>query len=638
MEINDFSKMDNLFSKHQDETYCLSPRNEEMIKFVYGLPNDIPVEEEPIAPPSPNTSIKKAALYVIKETKNGFLPSKNISSNPEEIYAHIINPMREESNEQAFRSTTNKNISTTVEPYQQYWFSSETVQKVRKEIRSIRIKDKSPLLWMEEKFNEQAMNIVRVMKHLKMVDCEKTRKKLNGRMKYFINEITRARKDIFVAALTNKNISYNDLNDAQKKEFIQFKPKEEKQKQVFDPLAFSKGDLGKHEEVEAKVYQAIEDNLQYLPPNYRFENQADMALKVKEQIDDLPQRISEATIEGLNKLETDHQRPMTTNLFKNTKQSIKVPFRRKTRIIQSQMSKRPPKSIIPNAPIKNPKVFTKEDVYNEFWSFSDPLIGQRNGTFLEPSTVFNKMTSAIDVDLTPVNETPYTIPDALNRIPDPDTNRSVCTQLLKTGNDEKVEDYVVNDSKQASKFQIKLDPSVAVVLAGVQKHEENIEKAKDMEYLLNQTVELTKDNEISGKLVFKRLEAVWNRMGFSTMQKLDMAIKYSKNAEESSRLAESLDFWENAESVVNRYNKAYSELKDFLEFEVTPPLNKGHPLLRQLIDEFNSSADFLFQIYDQMKGTIGDELIIDRMKVTNIIPYRKSKVQALIDKLSVVPQ
>ncbi|EAX95614.1 hypothetical protein TVAG_459630 [Trichomonas vaginalis G3] len=610
-----FQQLDSYFQSKDGFTHYMSPRGEELMKIIYGAPNDISVEEEPVQPPSPNTSIKRAAKYVLHEKAKKFVPQMDSAKTVDQVYAHIVTPMMEERNERAFQQSKEKSVPLTIEPYQQYWFTSESVQDVRKEIRNIQLKDKAPLIHMEEKFNDAIMNVICVMKHEKMIDCQKTQKKLRERMKYFVHEVRKCRVDLFNQMLTEKIITYEDLNNVQKKEFIAWKPPEKKENE--NAKIQMKTEEIRHE-VDAKLIQQINASVEQFPPSYRFSYEQNQ-LMTKELLETLPQRLKTASETMRSELLGGRVAKTPSVLSTGAIATVSSNKTHKIRIMSSQLPTRKQK-----LPEETKRVsFKPQDIYQEYWNSSDPLAELRMGPQINPRKYFTEVTSSLVDPVAASEVTEAKLPEALTKIPD-----ATETYVIESKVEEKEKEIPqFNTTEQKNNEEVReVDPGIKAVIIGVEKS--GPKTHNDMNFLLNQTVEIT--NTKQGEKMFDRLNAIWTKLGFTMGQKLEMAAKYSQNVDESQKLSDAVTYWENAEDIISRYQNTYRSLKDFLKFEIVPPINARHPTLKTLSDELKMIEGTIITFANQMKEMYGDDLILNRRKIVDVIPYREEKLKYLI--------
>lgn len=145
------------------------------------------------------------------------------------------------------------------------------------------------------------------------------------------------------------------------------------------------------------------------------------------------------------------------------------------------------------------------------------------------------------------------------------------------------------------------------------------------------------DGDINQSPIYQRLDKIWEELGFTINQKLEMVLKYSKTVEESSKLSEALDAWENAFANIKNYQLTYKNLQLFLTNEalVVPP-KKRDMLFAQLSDDLKTAVESVNRSASYLKSTYGDELLMKRKKVGDLMSTRNMKLKMLISKLGIV--
>lgn len=136
-------------------------------------------------------------------------------------------------------------------------------------------------------------------------------------------------------------------------------------------------------------------------------------------------------------------------------------------------------------------------------------------------------------------------------------------------------------------------------------------------------------NSRTAASIVQKLEEIWNSLGFTVQQKLALLVKYTTAPEETQRLREALGFYENALEGVNQYNKAYQALKDFVKFEAdstTHAETTCHILLKQV----ENCEENVKQIAAHLINSFGDELIIKKKTISELLPARHKKMMEMI--------
>ena len=135
--------------------------------------------------------------------------------------------------------------------------------------------------------------------------------------------------------------------------------------------------------------------------------------------------------------------------------------------------------------------------------------------------------------------------------------------------------------------------------------------------------------------VHERLAQIWDQIGFSITDKLNMVLKYSHDLEESSKLGEALDLWEEALKTIDNYNKAYSAYKDFLKLDRSAITGSTlDNALQNLQTDLELNTKAVRRIAELLKATCGDDLIIKRHRAEELIQIRRQNLRMLMDKFN----
>lgn len=131
-------------------------------------------------------------------------------------------------------------------------------------------------------------------------------------------------------------------------------------------------------------------------------------------------------------------------------------------------------------------------------------------------------------------------------------------------------------------------------------------------------------------LIVTKLQDIWEKLGFTIQQKISLLVKYTNSAEESQKLNDALNFWEMTLRIVSRYNKSYQNLKDFIKLEA-PTSKNAKAACEMHKQQVEMCEDNVKQIAENLMSTFGDELIINRKKIQQIIPKRHKKMMDMIN-------
>jgi hypothetical protein len=149
----------------------------------------------------------------------------------------------------------------------------------------------------------------------------------------------------------------------------------------------------------------------------------------------------------------------------------------------------------------------------------------------------------------------------------------------------------------------------------------------DMRFLQEQTDEVVHSKE--GRSVHERLARIWEQLGFTIQQKLDMAVKYSGTVEECKRFADAVAIWEKAYSSVQIYEKAYQELKNLIR--IGESSSNKLAIIERYRAPYVAAETSLIEVVNSLKMQLNDEFVVKRKRAMDLIQLRRVKVQGLID-------
>jgi hypothetical protein len=126
-----------------------------------------------------------------------------------------------------------------------------------------------------------------------------------------------------------------------------------------------------------------------------------------------------------------------------------------------------------------------------------------------------------------------------------------------------------------------------------------------------------------GSGLYERIGRIWDSLGFSARDKLEMTIKYSDGAAASQRFVVAAKLWETAGMAVHLYEKAYKSLKDCLNVREQPSVVK-------LCEEsFETAEEGIRAIAQRLRTQCDDWLVIKQRSAADLLHSRREKIQAL---------
>ena len=288
----------------------------------------------------------------------------------------------------------------------------------------------------------------------------------------------------------------------------------------------------------------------------------------------------------------------------------------------------------------------REQVTRKYWKENDP-IKEREGDFQNPLEFISSISHQLQYDLPPPVSLQSLIPFPLDsniedlepkkkseRRETPEVSETVEEshdeeEEKKTGKKTEREETEKEENEQTEKEEAEHDPNAApsnyTQGITVKYASSSAVNQKYLKFLLDSSKRLTGN---SGKGIYDRLEGIWNKLGFSTIQKLEMAVKYSKDSDDTGKLGESLKIWESAKEAVDNYERAYSNAKDFIRHDKFTT-QRPELVMEMLNKELETTQDILLSIAQRLKQGYNDDLILHHKTVNNLIEMRRRKLYVL---------
>ena len=152
-------------------------------------------------------------------------------------------------------------------------------------------------------------------------------------------------------------------------------------------------------------------------------------------------------------------------------------------------------------------------------------------------------------------------------------------------------------------------------------------KPKDVKFLQEQTASVMKTGEDKG--THKRLKAIWNTLGFTAQQKLDMAIKYTNDTDECGKFAGAVSLWEEVDEAVEAYEEKHADLKKFLKIEQVAA-TRNMTALNDLRSAYQDAETRVREISETLRNTFGDDLVLRRKRALDLCTSRDAKLRLLM--------
>jgi hypothetical protein len=154
------------------------------------------------------------------------------------------------------------------------------------------------------------------------------------------------------------------------------------------------------------------------------------------------------------------------------------------------------------------------------------------------------------------------------------------------------------------------------------------EKSATLDFLLHQNLvaNTTPELEEAVDALHSQLEEIWNQLGFTIHQKLGLMLKYSENVDESGKLGNSLQFWDQALTHAKTYDTVYRTYKSEIKLQKMG-MGQGEMALDVLSRELTDAENGLRRVAKTLKEAFGDDLIVKKRKAEDMILEKRKRLQ-----------
>ena len=655
----------------------LSPRSREIIETNYRPEVEIHLQT-PVEPPSTRDSLDEVIQNMEKLKHNGFINEFN-SKDMKDLYYLSQNSILNSFTPKSKSKEEEAEEAVQHDPRLEFWLNTDTLTNYIKELRKLPFVEGIYLVRALTKMRESAIHVAQKINSRSYDKRNKSPTQMNNDMREFILTLQQTFKNIMESSITKGMLNIDLLPEEYKKTYkycIPKKPIETQEvKKVTRP---TEKDIG----LEKQMAQRLSETTQVFTPSYQMDMsygldkssrktilsklEMNVNRQFKSAMDNVPNIKSGRALvlppltETLSK-EEDHK--AKSSRASSTLASLKKP-------IIPKVNK---KEILP--PLHNAKG-KRDDIIKTYWMDTDPLQKVRQGnaynavgalanitngfSFEHKEPVFTK--EELYYPFTPPKqpETPQKqeIKPEIKLEEKPKENEKDKEKkenarlmpseplLLKFWSTAQFENTIDPNEEEEEKEKSENDPKQrppAIVNAGDQNNNNSSSTitfdAKDLismtnkreaalEYLKNYgAVDLTTNS--LGDEEFERLKKIWDRLGFTTAQKLSLVSKYSQSIEDTKKLYESLGFWETTFTSVDHFKKSYRLLRDYLKYESYSKQTFSGPL-KELIVEFLRAQHLLIQNAENLQKLYGDELIIKGHPYRFELDMKKEKIRQML--------
>lgn len=590
--------------------YQLDSEKEKMLRLYYGVPLMIPVSEYLSKPPSPREALISASKYVVKTHKKMYKTSdigKEFDGPIFKMLEKGFGIKKEGEKEEIKEKLDLEKTHFFTDPIHKKWQKCDCVTKICKELYSFPYWMPSYAAEAERSFRESVASIVNKMNQLRMIGKRRaTKKYLNEAMNYFITHVTQARKEFIAKHISDQKILWNYLPKKYQVEFADLGPNKEEDTHE-KSVRFIPKFMQRSNDDEKNIDLRIENAGLQLPPMYRCD------LKFNVGVEDLQDKLKK-TFNGLEFASKKLHRPATA-IAASSRNDVHTKA-------ASRLLRRPKILISSTAPV-SPKIYTVSDTkkslssvidkHRIFWDEYDPLSRPltAKSSIHQLKEISNEVT--FDCDQDKISSEVFGLTNTMeseDRDEQQDTQKN---DELDSKLEPEEEEEKVNKLETAS-------PATADTSDSVYRKEIRLEALE----ILNSFTDDVKASSVGAGL-HDELNKIWEKLGFSVSQKLQMVIKYSVNASESAKLAEVLGVWKLVLEMVEYYDEKYRSLKKILKFSDVDAIDVN--TVSSIIFQMKSIEHKLTNICQKIQTEYYDEVIIKGTSLKQLLERRHAKLR-----------
>lgn len=609
----------------------LPMENEQFISCIYGANPSLRIPDDFPEPLSPNSALRQAGKYLFRQEDKGFLKTNCKRDDPLSLYDRMLKSSKiQESVKQSMVTEIPKDDDDELaDPQFNNLMNANSVKTSTAEILSLPYNVETEKYAAYERFHGKVKSYARGMISLGKFNSKKQkRKQLQDAFVTFVTEVYKMRDEIIKSLISRNMLDTGRLPEHLLEKFKDLLEEKNLPTEPPKPIQINRSD----EVSVVTVLQHTNNMTQDLPsiykpkPNILVEAARTRELKqTKRFISSCPQIITDV-------IERRRRNSPVISERKSPRVSQAIPKRpgsvahKRTLVIDNRPSRlnlKPQEQI--KKKVEAPQV-SKELIREEFWKTDDPL-SVREGKYVSPFTQFEQISNNIAVDVSSFQDDPpelfplSTPVKKKNKIPRPETKKTA----------------VVINTKDIGPF-INTTPSTLSypTLASSNTDSQGFEMTPlsyDIKYSDTKALEFLNqiERDVEDPDIYKKLESIWDKLGFSINRKLEMVLKYSKDLDESSKLSDALDMWERCLTVFTQYQTCYQTYKDYLKNDDTESslsfLNTS--LTDQIVSELEFAEEQVEQTAILLRTSCGDELIVKDKKISDLIAARRVKLDII---------
>lgn len=507
----------------------------------------------------------------------------------------------------------------TEEPFQRQWMNTDYVQNTMKHINSLPFYVADDAKTIVSKFIEYVASIVRVMNVKKMIDEKHSNKKKNDTMHYFLMQAKEAKRSAIQFAIDQKMLVIESLSPTMF-QLYKIPQDEKKEERVAEKKDVSYGPA------EESIMKRIAEMVQDLPEDYRLtpptkKEMAAQTQAMKKFLKEIP-GVLETSMEIIApvKLAQTAQPKSPREIIQTVKKKRIVPpviIGGKPRVVSVIANKRPSKVRMSDV-----------DVRNRYWNMEDPLNKCRTGSRSQiPMDFMKQIVTEFTYEKPQLNERlmkyPFSLAEKTSDGPMLNEDAWSTAQLgdlqpmedLAPPQAASIKEAVETVSEDEAPPEVVKQPTAYAVTRSQLPSVQTANMYK------------MKIGDRGGREAFNMLQTIWNELGFTVQQRLNLVLKYTQDVSESVKLDEALSEWNIALSVANNYERNYQDYKRLLRNEVLCR-NKEQMMISKRA--YETQEEMLRDIGRQLNLKFADDFIYKGVKATELIERRRDKIEALV--------
>ena len=598
------------------------------IKFRYGTPSMLPIDNLE-RPPSPEERINNAGRFLERECTKGFIRKFDLHDYTRTLLRPAL--MSQARAASVAHKPLDLRMLCENEPWQRFWHSLPVVTNLMDEIEALPFKKPLDIPLVKGKVTEMVADLIRGFKRdNRLNEKANSDKRLRESMRIFVVSVREMRPKVIEYAITQKLLFNDQLKNKYYEEFGHLL--EKRPEPVEEEEAAPKKEVT-NVALESRMIDYIEENCMALPACYR---PRDIETLLMEDTKAKMRKDTERMLSRLPGIVLPAAQTSRSKVTGRRAQSEMKKPQRDVKLLMSEIKK--PEELPPVAHTPQPHV--AKDPYHTFWETEDPLMHGGDGKDAARTGTLDHLFSYVDqfgdeIKVKLAEETKVgdvTDPFPLETTALKQNGPTLIGDVWNTADLPSVDPTPPTTSPEERERRNKrllVEQLLTDLIAKPQAFTLEAQKRRNQAKEFMQKYSLHTTISPEGEAMFERMQEIWNSLGFSMQQRLDLVLKYTKGVEESMRLGAAVNFWEMTLQTVNQYLKSYETLRSFIKNEAAKtrfPRAKIN-VMRQ---DLKVKEDAVLRVADNLMKTYNDQLIIKRIRADDYIVQKRRKIAALV--------